>query len=44
LPPRPFPYDLLRELLSVFAGELERVVINDFDAYGYAEKSTHLQL
>jgi bifunctional DNase/RNase len=31
LPPRPFPYDLLRELLSVFGGELERVVINDFD-------------
>ncbi|RKQ60475.1 hypothetical protein C7457_1555 [Thermovibrio guaymasensis] len=31
VPPRPFPYDLIRELLSVFGGEVERVVINDFD-------------
>jgi len=31
VPPRPFPYDLLREILSIFGGEVERVVINDFD-------------
>lgn len=31
VPPRPFPYDLIRELLSIFGGEVERVVINDFD-------------
>ncbi len=31
VPPRPFPYDLIRELLSIFKGEIERVVINDFD-------------
>jgi bifunctional DNase/RNase len=31
VPPRPFPYDLIREVLSAFGGEVERVVINDFD-------------
>ncbi len=31
VPPRPFPYDLIREMLSAFGGEIERVVINDFD-------------
>ncbi|SMP11816.1 hypothetical protein SAMN06265339_0980 [Desulfurobacterium pacificum] len=31
VPPRPFPYDLIRELLAAFGGEIERVVINDFD-------------
>jgi len=31
VPPRPFPYDLIREILSIFGGEIERVVINDFD-------------
>ncbi len=31
VPPRPFPYDLIRELLSILGGEVERVVINDFD-------------
>ena len=31
VPPRPFPYDLIREILSAFGGEIERVVINDFD-------------
>ena len=31
VPPRPFPYDLIREILSIFGGEVERVVINDFD-------------
>ncbi|WP_456455555.1 bifunctional nuclease family protein [Thermovibrio sp.] len=31
VPPRPFPYDLIRELLAIFKGEVERVVINDFD-------------
>jgi len=31
VPPRPFPYDLLREVISAFGGEIERVVINDFD-------------
>ena len=31
VPPRPFPYDLIRELLEIFGGKVERVVINDFD-------------
>jgi bifunctional DNase/RNase len=31
VPPRPFPYDLLREVISAFGGEIEKVVINDFD-------------
>ncbi|ADU97566.1 bifunctional nuclease family protein [Thermovibrio ammonificans] len=31
VPPRPFPYDLIRELLEIFKGEVERVIINDFD-------------
>jgi len=31
VPPRPFPYDLIRELLSIFKGEIEKVIINDFD-------------
>jgi bifunctional DNase/RNase len=31
VPPRPFPYDLMRELISIFGGDVERVVINDFD-------------
>ena len=31
VPPRPFPYDLLREVISAFGGEVERIVINDFD-------------
>jgi bifunctional DNase/RNase len=31
VPPRPFPYDLLREVISAFGGSVERVIINDFD-------------
>jgi bifunctional DNase/RNase len=31
VPPRPFPYDLIRELLEIFGGKVEKVVINDFD-------------
>lgn len=31
VPPRPFPYDLIRELLEALGGEIEKVVINDFD-------------
>ncbi len=31
VPPRPFPYDLIREIISILGGEIERVVINDFD-------------
>lgn len=31
VPPRPFPYDLIREIVSAFGGEVERVIINDFD-------------
>ena len=31
VPPRPFPYDLIREIVSAFRGEIERVAINDFD-------------
>jgi bifunctional DNase/RNase len=31
IPPRPFPYDLIRELLEIFGGKVEKVVINDFD-------------
>lgn len=31
IPPRPFPYDLLREIISAFGGSVEKIVINDFD-------------
>jgi len=31
VPPRPFPYDLIREIISAFGGNVERVIINDFD-------------
>ncbi len=30
-PPRPFPYDLICDLVQTLNGEVERVVINDFD-------------
>ncbi|WP_457568130.1 bifunctional nuclease family protein [Desulfurobacterium sp.] len=29
--PRPFPYDLMCDIIQVLGGEVERVVINDFD-------------
>jgi bifunctional DNase/RNase len=31
VPPRPFPYDLIREIIFALRGEVERVIINDFD-------------
>ncbi len=31
VPPRPFPYDIVREMISSLNCSLERVVINDFD-------------
>ncbi len=30
-PPRPFPYDLLCDVIQSLGGEVERVIINDFD-------------
>ena len=30
-PPRPFPYDLICDLIQTLNGEVEKVIINDFD-------------